>query len=92
MGMAQQVAAECASQTFQQRIQWIENKRQQGNNLFRENKLEDALNTYLMTLCALDFKTCSGTVTEEQDKMAQAANKVPILNNMAICLSKQGMH
>jgi len=44
----------------------------------------------MTALCALDFKSCSGEVSDEQDKMAQAAHKVPILNNMAVCLSKQG--
>ena len=68
--MAEEVATECANQTFTQRIQWIETTRKKGNDLYRDGKYEEALNVYMTVLCALDFKTCSGNVTEEQDKMA----------------------
>lgn len=70
MGLATSVANECSGQSFTERIKWISEKRQEGNKLYKENKYEDALNLYITTLCALDFKTCSGEVSEEQDKMA----------------------
>lgn len=68
--MANEIASEVAMQTFAQRVKWIEERRQVGNNLFKESKYEEALNTYMTALCALDFKSCSEEVTEEQDKMA----------------------
>ena len=65
MGLATSVANECSGQSFTERIKWISEKRQEGNKLYKENKYEDALNLYITTLCALDFKTCSGEVSEE---------------------------
>ena len=43
-------------------------------------------------LCALDFKTCTNEVTEEQAKMADVQMKIPVLNNMAQCMIKKDMH
>lgn len=90
--MAQEVAAECANQTFTERISWIEARRKQGNALYAESKFEEALNVYMTALCALDFTTCKDKVSEQQSSMASASNKVPVLNNMAMCLAKQGHH
>jgi len=39
-------------------------------------------------LVALDFKTCKDAVTDEQGEMAAVAVKIPVLNNMALCLYK----
>lgn len=42
-------------------------------------------------LCALDFKSCGGSKpSEEKIKDAEKGVKVPVLNNMALCLQKQG--
>ena len=42
-----------------------------------------------MCLCALDFKSCSGTMpSDEQIKTSEKAVKVPVLNNMAVSLKK----
>jgi hypothetical protein len=43
INMAQEVAAECAGQTFVERIKWIENQRQAGNLLYADSKFEEAL-------------------------------------------------
>jgi hypothetical protein len=43
-------------------------------------------------LVALDFKTCKGKVSDEQGEMAAVAVKIPVLNNMALCLFKSGKH
>jgi hypothetical protein len=37
----------------------------EGNKLYKENKFEEALQIYRTALCALDFKSCSGTVTDD---------------------------
>jgi len=39
-------------------------------------------------LVALDFKTCKGKVSDEQGEMAAVGVKIPVLNNMALCLYK----
>ena len=90
LNMAQEVAAECANQTFVERLKWVEETRKQGNVLYSEKKLDDAINVYMTTLCALDFSTCKDKVTEEQSKMASASCKLPVLNNIAQCLFVQG--
>ncbi len=47
-------------QTFNERIKWIEDKRKEGNNLFKQEKFPEAIDEYMKCLCALDFKSCKG--------------------------------
>ncbi len=53
-----------------------------------DQKYDAALDEYMKCLVALDFKTCKGTVSDEQGDMAAVAVKIPVLNNMALCLFK----
>lgn len=42
-------------------------------------------------LVALDFSSCKGKKpNEDQIKMSEVAVKIPVLNNMALALNKQG--
>ncbi len=42
-------------------------------------------------LVALDFKSCSGKKPSDDElSMAEMGVKVPVLNNMALCLQRQG--
>ena len=65
MSLATDVANECANQKFTERIKWINDQRQEGNRLYKEQNYEGALNVYITALCALDFTTCSDKVSEE---------------------------
>jgi hypothetical protein len=68
-------------------LNWIENTRKRGNELVSDSKLEDALNEYMKCLVALDFKSCKAPKpSDEQVEMAERGVKVPVLNNMALCL------
>ena len=50
----------------------------------KENKIEEALDSYLLSLCGFSFK--DDGVTKETIKEKDIELKVPILNNMALCL------
>jgi len=54
--------------------------------VFKEEKYELALDEYLKTLCAMDLGTVEGEVDEQKRKMTEVAMKIPVLNNMALCL------
>ena len=74
-----------------ERLDWIEIKRKHGNELFSQNDNTKAIDEYMKCLCALDFKSCSGSIpSDEKIKEAEKGVKVPVLNNMALCLQKQG--
>ena len=89
--MATEVAGEILDQTFQERLQWIDNQRKKGNDQVQMNNFDKALDEYMKCLCALDFKSCSGQKpTEEQISMADRGVKIPVLNNMALSLQKLG--
>ena len=47
-------------------------QRKKGNELFKNQKFEEALDAYMMCLCALDFKSCRGYIdpTTEEPKEA----------------------
>ncbi len=71
------------------RITWIEDTRKKAGQLLQENNIEKALEQYMMCLCALDFKSCSGSMpSDEQIKTIEKGFKVPVLNNMAVSLKK----
>ena len=41
-------------------------------------------------LIVLDFKSCKGLVPRDAEEMAAVGVKVPVCNNMAMCLAKMG--
>ena len=52
--------------------------------MVKENKLEEALDAYLKSLCGFSFK--EDGVSKETIHEKDVELKVPILNNMALCL------
>lgn len=70
--MAREVTEAIYAQTFKERINWIESQRKKGNELFKQEKFEEALDEYMKCLCALDFKSCRGYIdpTTEEPKAA----------------------
>ena len=72
-------------------MQWIEETRKRGNTMVQSNDLAKGLDEYMKCLVALDFSSCKGKKpTEDQVKMSEVAVKIPVLNNMALALNKQG--
>ena len=89
--MALDVANEVTGQTFQQRVAWVDRQKKIGNKHVEDGKLDEALQEYTKCLCALDFGTCKGPKpTDEQVTMVDRDVKVSLLNNMALCLNRQG--
>ena len=68
--MASEIYEATKDQTFQDRIKWINNQRALGNDKFKVENYDEALDEYMKCLCALDFKTCTDKVEETQAKMA----------------------
>jgi hypothetical protein len=71
--------------TFEQRYDWINNKKEEGNKHFKAKEYDKAIEVYTSALCGFDF----GNNLNEDDK--ESVNKdlmAPILNNMALCLMK----
>jgi hypothetical protein len=56
----------------------------------KEEKYDQAIDEYMKCLIALDFSSCKGQVPKDAEKMAGVAVKVPVCNNMAMCLGKKG--
>lgn len=89
--MAVETANEVTGQTFHERVQWVDKQKKLGNKFVEDGKLDEALQEYTKCLCALDFGTCRGAKpTEEQQTMVDKDIKLSILNNMALCLNRQG--
>ena len=59
-----------------------------GNYHFKEKKYEEAISAYLKGLMGMDFSTCSEKVEFIRTKMVDLDKKVPVLNNIALCLQK----
>ena len=49
-------------QNFNERIRWIEDQRKKGNDLFKKEQFLEAIDEYMMCLCAMDFKSCKGYI------------------------------
>ena len=82
--MGVDAANEIAGKSFDEKCEWIKNQKEIGNNLVKENKLEEALDAYLKSLCGFNFK--DDGVSKETMTAKDVELKVPILNNMALCL------
>lgn len=68
--MAGEIVDEIMDHTFEQRLEWIESQRQKGNQLFKEEKFDAAIDEYMKVLVALDFsklKRSNGNEVTEND-------------------------
>ena len=72
-------------------MSWIEDTRKRGNTFVNEEKYKEGLDEYMKCLCALDFKNIKGKKPDDdQITMTEVGVKIPVLNNMALALNKQG--
>jgi hypothetical protein len=62
--MAREIVDAIMGQTFDERIRWIEAQRKVGNDKFKEEKFNDAIDEYMKCLVSLDFSSCSGYVDQ----------------------------
>jgi len=69
--------------TYEERCQWITHKKNEGNVDFKLKKYETAIDFYLASLCGFDFKK---DISAEQKLFVDEQLKIPVLNNLALCL------
>ncbi len=62
--------------------------------MVKEDKIEAAIDEYMRALCGMDFSSYSikedNGEQKERDTRVKRELKAPILNNIALCLIKQG--
>lgn len=73
--------------TYDERCEWILNQKATGNELYKNQKYDEAMDAYLKSLCGFAFE--KKEMTEEQIAYTENEIKVPVLNNLAICLMKK---
>ena len=81
--MGQKAAQDLQGASYEKRWEWIENVKSEGNELFKKAEFPEAIDKYTGALCGLDF---GKDITPEQKSDTEKKLKVPILNNMALCL------
>lgn len=74
---------ELRNATFDERCKWIETKKEEGNAEFKLKKYGEAIDAYMAALCGFAFKK---DITPEQKDKVENGLKIPVLNNMALCL------
>jgi hypothetical protein len=55
--MGAEVANDLRGKNWETRYSWITDVKMQGNNLFKEEKYEVAIDTYMKALCGMDFSS-----------------------------------
>ena len=90
--MGAEVANELSGKNWDERYQWISQAKEKGNKLFKEEKHDSAIDEYMRALCGMDFSKYEDFADKqkERDTRVKKELKVPILNNIALCLIKQG--
>lgn len=77
--------------TYEQRVKWITDMKEQANVLFKQQKHEDAVDTYMQALCGFNFNQKGyPKMTKEKKKEIDFDLKMPILNNMSLSFYQRG--
>ena len=76
-------AQELKDASYEERVAWIEVKKKAGNEEYKNKNFDTATEKYLGALCGFDFKK---KCTNEQREWADQNLKIPLLNNMGLCL------
>ena len=93
--VAAEVANEMRGKSWDDRFKWVHSIKEEGNKLFKQEKYDDAIDIYMKGLCGMDFSQYDVKTKEEQKDKDMRVNrelKAPILNNIALCLNKQGKY
>ena len=78
------VTEELKDYTFDQRFEWVDKHKKEGNEFYKNEQYGQALDKYLHALYGMHFKD----QTIEMEQKVNHKLKVPLLNNMAVCLLK----
>lgn len=90
--LATEVAEQIIDQNFNQRMGWIEGTKTKGNDFFKKELFDQAIDEYYKCLMGLDFNSIKSRVPPDAVAMADVQVKVPVLNNMSACLGKKGQY
>jgi hypothetical protein len=90
--MGADVANELRGTTWEARTQWVNKVKEQGNQLFKEEKYGEAIDLYMKALCGMDFSQYDhledAKADKERELNVKRNLKAPVLNNIAQCLIK----
>ena len=82
------VIKESKEKQWDARFDWVQKEKDIGNEFYKVGKFQEAIDQYLRALCGI---TGFGAKQEAEDKESIEKDlKSPIVNNIAICLIKQG--
>eukprot|EP00347_Sterkiella_histriomuscorum_P022036 403331911 len=85
--MGTEVAAIIKGKSWDEQYDWVQSQKEEGNKLYKVEVFDQAIDAYMKALCGLDF---GKDQTEDQVDRVSKDLKAPILNNIAMCLIKQG--
>ena len=91
--MGADVANELRGKSWDERYAWILKIKDEGNVLFKAEKIAEAIDVYMKALCGMDFSSYDhGKDFKARELRVNKELKAPILNNIALCLNKQGKY
>jgi tetratricopeptide (TPR) repeat protein len=77
-----------SEKVWEARFDWVCAEKEKGNGVFKEGRYQEAINQYLRAYCGIaDF------AEKQKPEDRESINKDlkgPLLNNLAMCLIKQG--
>ena len=74
-----EVGSTLQNSSFEERYEWISQKKQEGSAQFSDKKYLEAIDTWMQALCAYDFSKYKKPAKETEKSL-----KIPIVNNMAL--------
>ena len=77
-----EVGTTLLNSSFEERYDWISEKKKEGSVQFQEKKDLEAIDTWMQALCAYDFSKYKSR--EGRKKETEKSLKIPIVNNMAL--------
>ena len=74
-----EVGSTLQKSSFEERYDWIVQKKKEGSTQFEQKKYLEAIDTWMQALCAYDFSKY-----KKSKKETEMSLKIPIVNNMAL--------
>ena len=82
---SQQVANILRNYSFNERYEWVSQRKAKGNRLFGKDKYDEAIDAYLEALLG-----CGQDSDPENTKKLVTNLKLPSMNNIIVCLTEKG--
>ena len=85
--MGAEVANELRGTNWDARTEWVNKVKDQGNVKFKEERYEEAIDSYMRALCGMDFSSYEhlqdAKADKERELNVKRNLKAPVLNNIA---------